>query len=264
VIVAARAIWKGVVRFGGVSLPVKLYSAVQDRSVHFRLLHRDDLVPVRQRMVDPRNGNVVPPDQIRRGFQPEDGEIVIMSDEDLAALEPEPSRDMEVTRFVDPGVISPEWYDRPYLLGPDGDEDSFSALFHALRRSGKEGLVRWTMRKKRYVGALLSGPGTIMLITLFHAEEVVGTADLPRPAGRPLEELEVRMAEQLVSALAGDFNLRDFRDEYRDRVMELVAAKDSGAQISMPPVEERRPEPLSLTELLQRSLERAKEERQVA
>ena len=261
---SARAIWSGVVRFGEASVPVKLYSAVENRTVHFRLLHRPDLIPVRQRMVHPHTGAPVPAEQIRRGYQTPEGELVLLEDEELDALEPDPSRDIEVTRFVAAGMIGHQWFDRPYLLGPDDDPEGYSALFAALRKSGKEGVARWTMRKKPYLGALRAGPGGLMLITLFHVEEVVDTSDLPRPEGRVLEELELRMAEQLIAALEGDFDPASYRDEYRRRVLELIRAKESGAPVPLRRVEERAVEPLPLSELLKRSLERAKEEREVA
>jgi DNA end-binding protein Ku len=260
----ARAIWKGIIRLGAVEVPVKLYSAVEERSIHFRLLHKSDLSPVKQRMVHPRTGEPVPYDQILRGYKTEEGEFVILEDKDLAALEPEPSRIIDVSRFVDPGVISHQWYDRPYVLGPDGDLEQFNGLTEALRRGAKEGVASWTMRKKTYTGTLRAGAGTLMLITLFHTEEVVTAEALPRPEGRALEEQERRMAEQLINALEGDFELAAFKDEYRERVMALIRAKDRGERLELKKVEERTPEPLPLTELLRRSVERVNEEREVA
>jgi DNA end-binding protein Ku len=261
---AARAIWKGIIRFGSVEVPVKMYSALEDRSIHFRLLHRPDLSPVNQRMVDPRTGEPVPFHTIRRGYQTDEGEIILLENEELETLIPEHSRDIEVTRFVGPGVISHQWYDRPYVLGPDGETESFHALTEALDKSGKEGVARWTMRKKAYIGALRAGNRSLMLITLFHAEEVVGASALPRPEGRPLEELELRMAEQLVSALEGEFDPASYRDEYRERVLELIQAKDRGTAVAFRRREERPPEPMPLSELLKRSVERVREEREVA
>jgi DNA end-binding protein Ku len=261
---AARAIWKGVIRFSAVEVPVKLYSALEDRSIHFRLLHEPDLSPVKQRMVNPRTGEPVPHDQILRGYETEEGEIVVLEDKELAALEPEPSRDIEVTRFVDSGVVNHQWYDRPYALGPDNDPEAFAALFKALQGSGKEGIARWTMRNKAYRGALRAGTSSLMLITLFHSEEVVSAADLPRPEGRPLDEQELRMAEQLIGALEGEFNPLEYRDDYRKRVLELVHAKDSGGKVELGKYEERKPEPVSLSELLKQSVEKIREEREVA
>jgi DNA end-binding protein Ku len=263
-VMSPRAIWKASIRFGAVSVPVRLYSAVQDRTVHFRLLHGTDLMPVKQRMVHPGTGRPIPSDQIRRGYETEAGEFVILEDEELAGLEPASSRDIVVTRFVDPGAIGHQWYDRPYLLGPDGDPESFSALALALRRSARQGVVQWTMRKREYVGALLERDGNLMLITMFHTGEVVDPAGLPRPEGRPLEKQELLMAEQLIALLEGEFDHAAYYDEYRRQVLALIEAKDTGTPVPFRRIEERPPEAVSLKELLSRSVARAKEEREVA
>jgi DNA end-binding protein Ku len=261
---AARAIWKGVIRFRDVSVPVKLYSAVEDRAVHLRLLHEKDGTPVKQVMVHPVTGEPVPSDQVRKGYDDGEGAIVLLSEDELASLEPEASREIEVADFVAPELIGYPWYDRPYYLGPDGDEDAYSALLEALEREGKEGVARWAMRKKEYVGALRANDGHLELITLHRSSEVVDASSLPRPGGREPEKQELQMAEQLLKALSGDFDLRPYRDEYREKVLELVAAKARGEHIAVRPRREKETEAASLTDVLRASLERVKEERRVA
>ncbi|MBI5444443.1 MAG: Ku protein [Deltaproteobacteria bacterium] len=261
---AARAIWKGTIRFGDVAVPVKLYSAVEERGVHLRLLHAKDGTPVKQVMVHPGTGEPVPHDQVRKGYDTGEGSIVILSDEELESLEPEASRDVEVTEFVEPRLIGYPWYDRPYYLGPDGNEAAYSALARALEAEGKEGVVRWTMRKKEYVGALRAEGGHLELITLHHASEIVDASTLPRPKGRAPEKQELQMAEQLVKALAGEFDVGAYRDEYREKVLELVEKKARGEALKLGPPKRRKAEAASLTDVLRASLERVKEERQVA
>jgi DNA end-binding protein Ku len=246
----ARAIWKGVIRFGDVAAPVKLYSAVQDRGVSFRLLDEHSLRPVKQRMVNPVTGDEVPYDQVRRGLEVEPGVYVVLEDEELESLQPEKSRDMEVTRFLDPSAITHEWYDRPYHLGPDEDVEAYYTLTAALERAGKEGVVRWSMRNNEYVGALRAEDGHLTLITLRSPAEVVPASALEPPRGRTPDARELKMAEQLVSALEDAFDPAEFRDEYRDRVLELVAAKAKGKTIPL-----RKPEDRKETEDLASSLE---------
>lgn len=231
---AARAIWKARIRFGDVDVPVKLYSAVQDRGVHFRLLDAKRLEPVKQQMVDPETEKVVEPGEIRRAVEVGEGELVVLGEEERAELEPEPSRDIEVVRFVPPEEITHAWYDRPYLLGPDGDDGGYFALAEALEREGREGVARWTMRKMEYVGALRAEGGYLMLITLRHAGEVVRASTLPAPAGRELDAREVAMAKQLVGAMEDELDFAAFRDEYRERVLELVEAKAAGKVVRFP------------------------------
>lgn len=262
---AARAIWKGVLRFADVEVPVKLYSAVEDRKVHFRLLDGERKEPVEQRMVHPDDGEPVAKEEVRKGYEAEPGVFVVLDDEDLAAAQPPPSRDIELTRFVDPAEIDPPWYERPYWLGPDGEEahEPYFALARALEREGKEGVARWTMRKKGYLGALRARDGRLMLVTLRHAGEVIAAADLPAPRGRKLAERELAMARQLVEALEDDFRPEEYRNEYRESVRELIAAKAEGKPAK---VAQFRPKPPAddLDRALAASLERAKEGRRRA
>ncbi|MFO7965955.1 MAG: Ku protein [Desulfobacterales bacterium] len=261
---APRAIWIGRIRFGGIALPVKLFSALEDRKVHFRLLHQKDYTPVRQQMVDPRSGEPVPPEKIHRGYEIEPGDIVMLEDDELQGLEPKDSRDIFIDPFVDENLIHHQWYDRPYYLGPENEPGKYFALADALENEKKEGIARWIMRKKRYIGALRAQDGYLKLITLRHAGEVIETAELPRPQGRPLEKAELRMAEQLVRALEGDFNPRDFRDEYRKRVLELVEKKARGESIPVHKIPERKREVIPFADLLKESVRRAKKERKIA
>ena len=257
---AARAIWKGRIRFGSVDVPVKLYSAVQDRAVHFRLLDARAQAPVEQQMVDPDTGAVVPAEGVRKAFQTEEGEMVILSAEELEELQPPESREIEVTRFVPPEEITHAWYERPYYLGPDGDEEGYFALQAALEREGKEGVCRWTMRKKEYVGALRAQDGYLVLIALRSAGEVVPASALPAPGGRELDARELAMAKQLVAAMEDELDFAAYRDEYRERVMALVEAKAAGTMVKFPKAPEREKE-TSLADVLERSLAATKERR---
>ncbi len=230
---AARAIWKGVLRCADLELPVKLYAAVEDHDVHFRLLHAPDRQPVVQRMVHPGTGETVPADRIRRGFEVEPGVFVVLDDADLEAARPRRSRRLEITRFVPAAEIDHRWYERPYYLGPDGDPADHYAFADALGRSGREGVVRWAMRDTSYVGALRVHAGQLLLVTLRHAGEVIAAERLPAPAGRELGQRELRMAEQLVEALAGEPEREAFADSYRQRLLELIAAKAEGGTVRL-------------------------------
>jgi DNA end-binding protein Ku len=245
-----RAIWKGIIRLGNISVPVKLYAAVEEKNVHFRLLHAKDNTPVKQEMVHPETGEVVPAAAIRHGFETEDGRMVILTDEELQSLEPEPSRQIDIISFLPGAAIDHRWYERPYLLGPDEDMESYSALAAALDGSGTEGLARWVMRNKEYFGVLRLQAGYPVLITLRHMEEVVQLSELTIPAGREIDRREFAMAEQLVTAMADTFDPNQYRDEYRQRVMGLIAAKASGKIIPL-----RKAAPKKTTRDLKKALE---------
>src|SRR5688572_25836295 len=138
-LMAARAMWKGMIHFGAVEVPVKLYSAVQNQSVSFRLLDAKKKEPIKQQMVNPETGKVVEFAEIHRAYQTDGGELVLLDDEELEELQPEESREIEVTRFLPLNAISHLWYDRPYFLGPDESKGEYFALAEALREQGVEG-----------------------------------------------------------------------------------------------------------------------------
>jgi DNA end-binding protein Ku len=224
---AARAIWRGVLHVGSHRVPVKLYSAVEERGVHFRLLHERSREPVRQQLVDPSNDEIVPYAEVRRGFAVPEGYVILNKDE-LDQLAPEDSRDVTIERYVLQQELGPEWHVRPYYLGPNGDEESYFALAQALDDAGKVGIAHWVMRGHEYSGVLSAGGGYLMLITLRHADEVIDRAELPKPEGRAHSDKELKMAEQLIGAYEDAFDPDQYHDEYRERVLAFVEAKAKG------------------------------------
>jgi DNA end-binding protein Ku len=253
---AARAIWKGTIELGRSTVPVKLYSGVEDRGVHFHLLEKRTHSRVKQHMVNPDTGKEVQRDEIRKGYEIEPDTFIIVDNEELAAIEPDPSTAIEVPHFVPEGRIAHQFYDRPYYLGPDGDTKSYFALAEALSKSEREGLARWVMRKKEYVGALRSRDGYLLLITLRHAEEVLTARELPAPAGKAPDQREIKMAEQLIAALEDEFRAEDYQDDYRNRVMKYIEAKAKGHKPKLATVPTRRA-PASLVDVLAASLKAA-------
>lgn len=254
---AARAIWKGLLKVGSEKVPVKLYSAVQDQTVHFHILDAGKLQPVKQRMVEPESDQETPYEEIQKGLETEPGVFVVFQREELEKLEPEASRDIEITRFVEPSRVNNQWYERPYYLGPDDDDESYFALAKALGSSEREGIARWVMRKKRYIGALRAKDGYLFLVTLRHADEVLSAKELPAPGGRALDPKEINMAQQLVAALEGDFEPKEFHDQYRERVMQFIEAKAKGHSPKLKNIAEKKAAP-SLMDALAASLKKAK------
>jgi DNA end-binding protein Ku len=225
---SARAMWKGVLRVADARVPVKLYSAVEERDIRFRLLDAKDLTPVTQSLVHPESEEVVPHEETRRGYRSPEGELIVLNADELESLEPEASREIAIVRFLPRGAIDPQWYDRPYFLGPDRSPGAYHALTTAIERGEVEGIARWVMRKRDYVGALGVNAGHLVLVTLRHAGEVVPVESLEAPSGPKLDDKELEMARQLMQMLEAKFEAEEYRDEYRDRVLAFIEAKRRG------------------------------------
>jgi len=236
---AARAIWKGILRIGSLDVAVKLYAAVEDRNVHFHVVQDRTRSRVRQRMVR-ESGEEVTRENIRKGYEIEPDTFVVVEDEELERMKPPESRDINATRFVPSDKIGNEWYERPYYLGPDDDDKNYFALVEALHKSDSVGIVRWVMRGKDYVGALSAEDDHLLLIKLRYAEEVLPSQDLAPPSGPALDPKELRMAKELVSALGGKFEPSEFHDDYRERVLHFVKAKAKGKAPTLPIIKERK------------------------
>jgi len=260
---AARAIWKGELKLNSTKVPVKLYSAVQDQTVRFHILEQKSKTRVKQHMVEPESGKEVSNEEIQKGFEVEPGTFVILDEEELAKLEPEASREIEITQFLPPSQIPPEYFDRPYYLGPDGDQDAYFALAEALRKKEREGVAHWVMRKQPYVGAVRAVDDYLMLFTLRNAEEVLSAKDLPKPAGRAPDKKELAMATQLVELLKGEFDPKEYKDEYRERVMEFVEKKAKGHKPRLHLVKSKR-KTTSLDKVLTKSIEALKKQKKAA
>lgn len=253
----ARTLWKGVIHMEKHRVPVRLYAAVQDHTVHFRLLHKKDREPVMQRMVNSKTGEEVPKEDRRKGAEIDPRRFVLLNEEDLETLEPEPSRSIDIHRFVPRNVLNHEWYNRPYLLAPDGDGDDYWALAQAIEESGQEGIARWVMRNKEYVGALLTHKGFLSLTTLRFADEVVEPQEITGFASGEIDPRELKMAEQLVSLLESDFDPARYRDEHRDRIIEMLETKAKGGKVKSKKPSAKR-DTTSLSNALKASLAAAK------
>jgi DNA end-binding protein Ku len=261
---AARAIWKGQLKLGATKIPVKLYSGVIDRTVHFHILDDKHLKRVKQRMVSPESGDEVATVEIQKGYEIEPGKFVIVTEEELEKLQPKASRDIEISEFVPPEAISQQWYERPYYLAPDGDVKTYFALVDALKNRNREGIAHWVMRNKPYLGALRAEGDYLMLVTLRSAEEVISARDLPKPAGRAPTQKELAMAKQLVALLEEDeFKASDYKDDYRERVMEFIKKKAKGKAPRLHAVKSKR-KPSSLDSVLEKSLQALRKEKRAA
>ena len=245
--------WKAELRIGSVRAPVKLYAAVQDRDVHFRLLHEKDRTPVAQEMVRADTEEPVPSEEVNKAVQVERGVFVVITEEDEEKLAPKPSRDIEVERVVPRAGVDLRWFDRPYYLAPDGDADAYFAIAQELDDRGAIAVARWVMRGRRYTGALHARDGYLVLETMRYADELLDIPSVEPPAGRKPDSREMKLAEQLIASLEDDFDPAAYRDEHRDKVMGLLEAKKKGKVVRMPKAKTKHAEG-SLMEQLKASI----------
>ncbi len=256
-----RAIWKGVVSFGRNRVPVKLYSAVNPSGISFHRLHDQDKVRLRQQMVCELENEPVPDEEIVKGLQIDENEYVVVKPEDLAELEPETNRTIEVQGFVDPQEIDPRFYDRTYHLAPDGESHKYASLAEALSESGKAAICHWTFRKRFYNGVLFPGQNVLELVTLRLAEEVIDAGELKLPEAG-LSQKERKTARYLVEELSGPFDPNKYHNDFREDLEELITTKARGGEVQKRKAP--KPEPVEsgkLMELLEASLKQARGEK---
>lgn len=251
--------WKGTLRLGDRRVGVKLYAAAASPpGIDLHLLHAEDHVRVRQRMVHPATGETVATEDTLRGVEVERGLFVLLDEAEEKELEPEPTRDVRVAAFVPAGSIDRRWYERPYWLGPDeGERERYFALAQAMQDSGSEGVARWTMRGREQAGALVAHEGRLALVRLRASGEVLPLAGLEAPPGGAPDARELRLARQLVAALATEFDPSRYHDEHATRLRELVEAKAAGRRPPRRTYRPRKVEDESLAEVLERSLKQA-------
>ena len=240
-----RAIWSGNISFGLLNVPIKLYSAVSKKTVSFRELREEDGSRIRHRRVAEEDGEEVPYDKIVKGYEITPDNYVIMSREELAEIDPEKTRAIEIKDFVDLDEIDPIYFDHPYYLGPDkGAERAYQLLVNAMEEQHKVAIARFVLRNKENLAAIRPMNGALTMATMRFHDEVVSPDDLedvlPEKAEK-IEKRELDMAKQLIESLSTDFEPDRYEDEYRDKLLALIERKAKGEEIVSAPTEEPTP-----------------------
>jgi DNA end-binding protein Ku len=266
-----RPIWTGTISFGLVSVPVKLFTAVSPKDVHFHLLHDKDGGRIKNQRVCSVDGAEVPYEHVVKGYEISPGEYVETTPEELAKLVPEDTRRIDLEEFVELGEIDPIFYEHTYYLAPDrGGAKAYALLHRAMLEKQRVGLGRVVIRTKQYLCAIRPAPpGVLVMSTMLFADEIVPAGDieeLPSRAAAPAAK-ELRMAEQLVESLAGKFEADKYEDTYREKVLALLEKKAAGERVVVPKAP-RAGAPVDLMKALKASLEKthpaAKGERRAA
>lgn len=257
-----RAIWSGSVAFGLVNVPVQMMSAVEEHTLHFRLVHAPDGSPIGYERVCKAEGRPVPDTEIVKAFEVERGEFVHMSDEDFETAEAEAQggRTIDIRVFVPYDEIDPIFFERTYYLVPrDGGERVYSLLVRALEETGLAAVAKFVMRNRDTLGCVRVRDGVLTLVRMHFADEVRSPKDIG-PESADVEKKELEMAKRLVEEFSGKFEPERFHDTYRDKLCEIIRAKKRGEEVvHAEPVEEEAP--TDLMAALRASVEAARSRR---
>ena len=254
----ARPLWSGSLGFGIVSIPVRMFSAVRDRDIHFNQISRRQRKRIRYRKVVEGSSAEVPASDIVKGYAVESGRYVIFTAAELEALAARRSRVIDIERFVALEKIDPLYFEHPYHLLPgEGGAKPYQLLVRVLRQSQRVGIARLILRSKEHLVAVRSIAGALAVQTLRYADEVIDPERIDGPLPRAsLSEREQAMAGQLVDAMAGEFDPSNYQDEFRARLRKAIARKAQGGTIAVAAAEEDADEGkvLDLMAALKRSL----------
>jgi DNA end-binding protein Ku len=257
-----RAIWSGAISFGLVNIPVKLYSAVNRKTVRFHQLDSSDNGRIQQKRVNPRTGEEIDYEDIVKGYEIGPDRYVVITPEELDALAPEKTRAIDIEDFVDLEQIDPIFYDHPYYLVPDtGAAKAYRLLLEAMEESQKVAIARVVLRSKEHLVAIRPRGGVLAMETMLFADEVIDPDsfdEVPVDGKVKTQKREIEMAKQLIESLSSDFEPEKYRDEYRDRVLEMIERKAEGQEIAVEAPPERPKEVPDLMAALEASIQASK------
>jgi DNA end-binding protein Ku len=246
-----RSIWSGAISFGLVNVPVKLYSAVSRKTVRFHQLNGKTGTRIQQKRVDPSTGDEVSFEDIVKGYELTKESYVVVTPDELDALDPERTRTIDIEDFVEAAEIDPVYYDHPYYLAPDkGAGKAYRLLLDAMRESGKVAIARVVLRSKEQLVAIRPAGNALMMETMVFHDEVVSPdtiEELPEEADGKTSDRELKMAQQLIDSLSSEFEPERYHDEYREKVLDLIERKAQGEEIATQP---EAPEPARVPDLM--------------
>jgi DNA end-binding protein Ku len=258
----ARVIWTGALAFGLVNIPVGLYSATEDRTVHFNQFQKGTSDRIRYKRVNERTGEEVNYRDIVKGREVDDDTYVLLTDEELESVEPGRTRTIDITDFVDLAEVDPIYFQRTYYLAPRGDgaDRSYALLHQAMAETNRAGIATLVMRSKEYLVAVRPQEEILALETMYFADEIrdpiEGTGY--EPSGQPAKPRELTVARQLIESMTTDWDPARYEDTYRERVEQLIESKRNGEEIETAAPAPRASKVVDLTETLRRSVEEAR------
>ena len=251
----ARAMGSAAISFGLVTVPVRIYPAVKPSAgISFHMLHKKDGVRLKQQFFCPKDEEVVPRSETVRGFEVAKDKYVIVTDQELKALDEKATNGIEIKEFVPEDSVDPVYFERTYYLGADkGGDKAYSLLADAMKDAGKAALAQYAARGKDYLVLLRSIGNRLLMQQLYHADEVRSIDEVPVPA-RKSSPAELKLAQQLIDQVSSEkFEPEKYTDEVRKRIEQLIAAKAKGQKIEAPAARPKA-EVVDLMEALKKSL----------
>jgi DNA end-binding protein Ku len=244
----ARPLWKGSISFGLVNIPVELFVGARDHTPRFRLLHRTDLSPISMERVCQTDGKPVAWDDLVKGYEVEKGRFIALTEDDFKTAAVERSRSIDIQAFVPLSEVDVRYWDTPYYALPGkGAEHAYGLFAQALEKSGRAGIAKYVMRQREHLAALLPVRGCLVVSTMRFEEDL---AELPRTARAKVSAQELKLADQLISSLAGEWNPGAFHDDYVPALMKVIKAKAAGKKL--PAVSEKPTPPTKVVDLVER------------
>jgi DNA end-binding protein Ku len=255
-----RPIWKGTISFGMVTIPVKLYTATEDKDIRFRLLHKKDGSPIEEKRFCIKENKEVSWDELARGYEVSKGEYVILEPEEIEEAEPETAHTIEIGDFVELEEIDPIYFEKSYFLEPDGvGGKPFNLLKGALEETGRVAVAKIAIRNKERLATIRVYDGTMVLETMYWPDEIRSpkALDLPDDRKAAPSAKELQMARTLVENLSDRFRPEEYKDRYRIALQELIERKMKGETRN---ARRRKPEPrvIDLMAALEASLRESK------
>jgi DNA end-binding protein Ku len=254
---ALRPLRNATISFGLVSIPVRFYTATKSEDVHFNLLHASCGTRVNRKWWCPHHEKIVDSDELVRGYAISKNKFVTFEDEEIEALETDSNRALDITEFVDLNEVDPIFFEKAYFLGPaPGGGKTYKLLASAMKKQNRVAVARWVAAGKEHLVVIRPYENGLALHTMYYADEVRDFGAIDLEEGAPVREKEVHLAETLIDELTEKkFNPTQFKDEYRERLLEQIRNKARGKTIEMEPREEEKGgEVIDIMEALRRSL----------
>jgi len=255
-----RAIWTGTISFGLVNVPVRMYSAIDETDLHFHLVHEPDGGRIGYQKICKAENEPVADDEIVKAFEIAKDELVVLTDEDFAAVKSEGMKTIEISDFVPYEEIDPIYFERSYFLGPqDGGEKVYSLLRQAMEKTGLAAVGKYVMRDKQHLGCLRIREGVITLEKMFFHDEIRPAKEIA-PRKTKVPDAELKLATSLIGQFKTSFEPEQYEDTYRAALMKVIKAKQKGETITAVPAAEDE-EPADLLAALKASVDAAKKGR---